>query len=194
MFAQHHKAIGIFKGERAKQDAFDEREDRGGCANAERQGQNDGERKSRTFAEAPKGEPEIICEAVHEVLLICYSTANGPQRLETIGTISTTDSESMIGQGFNPVGGRKVDGPEIGRRAVKGEGYDEASRGSIFAGHFVLRGDRINADDAAGFDLVSRGIGESDDISGSQRSDGKLDDTAVRVDDNRVAFGSPLAV
>src|SRR5579863_8791634 len=94
MFAQHHKAIGIFKGERAKQDAFDEREDRGGCANAERQGQNDGERKSRTFAEAPKGEPEIICEAVHEVLLICCSTANAPERLENIAADCSMDEDS----------------------------------------------------------------------------------------------------
>ena len=43
----------------------------------------------------------------------------------------------VIGQGLDPIGWREVDGPEIRRRAVEGEGDNEASRvvaGSLVAG------------------------------------------------------------
>ena len=43
----------------------------------------------------------------------------------------------VIDEGFDPVGWREVDGPEIRRRAVEGEGDNEASRvvaGSLVAG------------------------------------------------------------
>jgi hypothetical protein len=96
VFTQQNQTVWIFERERAKQDAFDERENRGGSADPESEGQNDGESKPGILAEAAKCEPEIVCETVHEILLLCGWTADEVKRLETIAAFCSTDDD----QGF----------------------------------------------------------------------------------------------
>lgn len=88
----------------------------------------------------------------------------------------------VVDERFEPVGGREGDGPELWGGAVEGEGEFEA-----------LVGEGFDADDAAGFGLVSFGIGEGDDVAGGHGGDGELKGAAVGVDDAGLGVGDPLA-
>jgi hypothetical protein len=70
MIPQQNKPIGIFEWKRAQQDPFDEREDRGGGANTQGEGEDDAEGKARCFAQLAKCEADILCEEVHLSSLI----------------------------------------------------------------------------------------------------------------------------
>ena len=65
MISQQNEAVGILERKRAQEDAFDEREDRGGGADAKRQREDDGQGESRRLAQLAQCEAEILCERVH---------------------------------------------------------------------------------------------------------------------------------
>ena len=88
----------------------------------------------------------------------------------------------VVNEGFEPVGGGEFDGPEGGGGAVEGEGDFEA-----------LLGERLDADDAAGFGLIGVGIGEGDDITRCHGSNREAHGAAMRVDDDGLAVDHPLA-
>ena len=70
MISQQNKPIGVLERKWAQQDALDEREDRGGGANAQGQGEDDAEGEAGCFAQLAKCEAEILCERVHLSSLI----------------------------------------------------------------------------------------------------------------------------
>jgi hypothetical protein len=64
MISQQNKSIGIIEWKGPQEDAFDEREDRSGGADAEGQGEDDGQGKAWRFAQLAKREAEILRESV----------------------------------------------------------------------------------------------------------------------------------
>src|SRR5580658_6374193 len=65
MIAQQNQAVGIAERERTQEDTLYEREDRSGGADAESQGEDDGQSEAGCFAKLSKREAEILRERVH---------------------------------------------------------------------------------------------------------------------------------
>ncbi len=60
MVPQQNETVGIAEGKRPEQNTFDEREDRGGGADAQSQGEDDRYCEAWRLAQAAKGEAEIL--------------------------------------------------------------------------------------------------------------------------------------
>ncbi len=69
VITQQNQPVGILERKRPQQDAFDQREDRGGCADTQGQGEDHGQAKAGCLAQLAKGEAEILCEDVHASFL-----------------------------------------------------------------------------------------------------------------------------
>ena len=65
VISQQNEAVGIPERKRPQQDTFDQREDRGGCADTEGQGEDHGQGEAGCLAQLATGGAEILCQCVH---------------------------------------------------------------------------------------------------------------------------------
>jgi hypothetical protein len=63
MVAEEDESIGMVERKRAQENAFDEREDGGGGADSQRQGENDRRGKARRLEELAQRQAQIVGES-----------------------------------------------------------------------------------------------------------------------------------
>ena len=81
MIPQQDKSIGIPEGKRAKKDAFNEGEDRGGRPDAKSQSKDHGQGEAGCFAQLAKCEAEILCWRVHVSTVALLTNKDGAERI-----------------------------------------------------------------------------------------------------------------
>ena len=79
MISQQDKPVRITERERTQENAFDEREDCRGGANAQSQGEDNCQGEPRRFLQLAKCEAEILCQRVHKSSLTLDSPVSRKQ-------------------------------------------------------------------------------------------------------------------
>ncbi len=82
-----YQAIGVGKGERAEQDGVDQTEDRSGCADPQRNGEDRGDRKGRRLPHLTNAEAKVLLQITH------FST---PVNEDVIGSTCNLPANSKL--------------------------------------------------------------------------------------------------